>query len=220
MQVILALMLGDELLGLMAGTDSSELVSVKYSEPQRIADELGDSVSRSTVCVEPGCPSEENYRRNDRSVVELSGALRRGAERDLQIQKEEYKDEGKENVFTDPVLWPCCADIQPNTYAEHCNFNDHCAGDRVPKSKPIAPVSAWIKWQVRTMGDPVKNPMARRAKPNYERTNGIRLPEVINQSEQRGPSDRHEKDVGPRKVLKIERDESSVAWCDTCVLPS
>jgi hypothetical protein len=43
---------------------------------------------------------------------------------------------------------------------------------------------------------------------------------VINQSEQRGPSDRHEKAVGPRIVVKIERDESCVAWCDTCVLAS
>src|SRR6202012_4931739 len=130
-------------------------------------------VCHVTVRIKPRCPGEENYIQNDRGIVELSNALRRGAEWDIYIQKKKHEYKGKKDIGTDPVPWPCYVDIHPNTYAEHCQLKQHCAWNRVPKSKPVTSFGTRIKWQVWTVCDPVQNPMAHCTKPNDKRSHEI-----------------------------------------------
>ena len=81
-------------------------------------------------------------------------------------------------------------------------------------------VSAGVKGQVWTVGEPVEKPMAHRCKADDARCHEIARPEVPNESERCPPNDRHKQAMGPRIVVKIQRSEPRVTGLNTRMLPA
>src|ERR1700682_4074616 len=109
--------------------------------------------------VEPPCPGNQDYFRDDSGPRHLAGARRRAAKAIPEVRHQQSSDVSPEGVAADAVAGPSGSYIQPDTGGEQEQFHRQRSRNRVPQSEAAAS-AAGVERQVRAMGNPVQYPVA------------------------------------------------------------
>src|ERR1700741_1045961 len=130
--------------------------------------------------VEPPCPENQHYFRDDSGPDECWNTWWRPAKTVADIRSQQKSDVGAESVAANAIAGARRPHGDPHSRREHCELHGERSGNRIPQSKSN-PGSTRIERHVRPMRDPVKNPMAHHTDPDRDRARPIASNGVVDE---------------------------------------